>query len=156
MEDTICYLIGGAPRTGKTTLAKKLAGENGIKSLSTDSILVMMMKIVRREDYPDLFYTEMSNMFWKKVFRRQMKRGDAIEALASLLSEPQIRAVPSVPLIPAAFDWAVRFGCTVYAALYLAASAEEGIPLITADRSFWRKAKVSKEGADIVWLGDLA
>ena len=105
---------------------------------------------------PDLFYTEMSNMFWKKVFRRQMKRGDAIEALASLLSEPQIRAVPSVPLIPAAFDWAVRFGCTVYDALYLAASAEEGIPLITADRSFWRKAKVSKEGADIVWLGDLA
>lgn len=58
MEETICYLIGGAPRTGKTTLAKKLASENGIKSLSTDSILVMMMKIVRREDYPNLFYTE--------------------------------------------------------------------------------------------------
>jgi len=57
MEDTICYLIGGAPRTGKTTRAEKLASENGIKSLSTDSILVMLTKIVRREDYPNLFYT---------------------------------------------------------------------------------------------------
>ena len=58
MENTICYLIGGAPRTGKTTLAKKIASENGIKSLSTDSILVMMMKMVRREEYPNLFYTQ--------------------------------------------------------------------------------------------------
>jgi len=58
MEDAICYLIGGAPRTGKTTLAKKVAEENNIKSLSTDSLLVMMTKIVRREDYPDLFYTQ--------------------------------------------------------------------------------------------------
>lgn len=58
MDDAVCYLIGGAPRTGKTTLAEKLANENGIKSLSTDSILVMLTKIVRREDYPNLFYTQ--------------------------------------------------------------------------------------------------
>ena len=58
MENTVCYLIGGAPRTGKTTLAERLARESNMKSLSTDSISVMMTKIVRREDYPNIFYTQ--------------------------------------------------------------------------------------------------
>ena len=58
MENAQCYLIGGAPRTGKTTLAEKLVAKNSIKSLSTDSISVMMTKLVRREDYPNLFYTQ--------------------------------------------------------------------------------------------------
>jgi len=58
MENTVCYLIGGAPRTGKTTLAERLASENGIKPLSTDSISAMMTKLVRREDYPNLFYKQ--------------------------------------------------------------------------------------------------
>ncbi len=58
MEDTICYLIGGAPRTGKTTLARQLAAEHHTQPLSTDSLLVMFRKIVRREDHPDLFFIQ--------------------------------------------------------------------------------------------------
>src|SRR5687768_11791320 len=78
MEDTICYLIGGAPRTGKTTLAEALARQNGVKSLSTDSILVMMMKIVRREDYPSLFYTEGFTV--EEFYKKYSTPTDAVKA----------------------------------------------------------------------------
>lgn len=58
MENAQCYLIGGAPRTGKTTLAERIAAEHGVKSLPTDSISAIMTKLVRREDYPNLFYKQ--------------------------------------------------------------------------------------------------
>lgn len=58
MESTVCYLIGGAPRTGKTTLAKEIAKKHDTQPLSTDSLLVMFMKIVRPEDYPNLFFIQ--------------------------------------------------------------------------------------------------
>lgn len=68
MEDAVCYLIGGAPRTGKTTLGEKIAKMNDIKSLSTDAISVMMAEIVSRKDYPNLFYREDLNVgeFYEK------------------------------------------------------------------------------------------
>ncbi|HET9411649.1 MAG TPA: hypothetical protein VFO38_02275 [Candidatus Saccharimonadales bacterium] len=58
MENAQCYLVGGAPRTGKTTLAERIATKHGVKSLSTDSISVIMTKLVRRKDYPNLFYKQ--------------------------------------------------------------------------------------------------
>lgn len=94
MEDVVCYLIGGAPRTGKTTLAEKVALEHGTKSLSTDSILVMMMKMVRQEDYPDLFRTHGHTVesFYqkydtaKKVAEAEVKAGlDAEKGIVAVL-----------------------------------------------------------------------
>lgn len=49
-------LIGGAPLTGKTSLAKKLSRELNCNWLACDSISVWMANLVRREDYIELFY----------------------------------------------------------------------------------------------------
>lgn len=78
MENTVCYLIGGAPRTGKTTLANEIAANHGIKPFSTDSILVMMMKIVREEDYPDLFY--LKGMSIEEFYEKYNTAQKAVEA----------------------------------------------------------------------------
>lgn len=53
---TICYLIGGAPRTDKTTLSYKLAKEHATKPLSTDALAGIIMDTAGKDRYPALFY----------------------------------------------------------------------------------------------------
>lgn len=49
-------LIGGSPTAGKSYTARKLAEELKLPWISTDTIREQMRWIVRKEDYPDLFY----------------------------------------------------------------------------------------------------
>ncbi len=53
-------LIGGAPTIGKTYLANKLSRDIKLPWISTDIIRGLMQKVVRKEDYPALFYPPMS------------------------------------------------------------------------------------------------
>lgn len=93
MEDAVCYLIGGAPRTGKTTFANKIAKENGTKVLSTDSLMVMMRKIVRREDYPELFFIDGHTVeSFYQMYNTAQKVLDA-EVKAGLCAEKGIIAI---------------------------------------------------------------
>lgn len=48
-------LIGGAPTVGKSYTARKIAEKLKLPWISTDAIREQMRKIVRREDYPNLF-----------------------------------------------------------------------------------------------------
>jgi len=54
-------LIGGAPTTGKSFVSQKLANELSLPWISTDVIRSIMIKTVRKEDYPGLFYTTTAN-----------------------------------------------------------------------------------------------
>ena len=54
------FLIGGAPVVGKTSLARKLSEDVGLPWISTDTIRSLMQRVVRKEDYPALFYPSMS------------------------------------------------------------------------------------------------
>ena len=49
------YLIGGAPRTGKTTLAKNLSKESGVPWISTDTLESIVSTYVSKTDFPHLF-----------------------------------------------------------------------------------------------------
>lgn len=49
-------LIGGSPTAGKSYIAKKIARELKAPWISTDAIRMQMRGIVRKEDYPALFY----------------------------------------------------------------------------------------------------
>lgn len=55
MSLQVCYLIGGAPLTGKSTLSDLWAQQHQATQLSTDSIRAWMKRITRPEDYPYLF-----------------------------------------------------------------------------------------------------
>ncbi|HET9412123.1 MAG TPA: hypothetical protein VFO38_04720 [Candidatus Saccharimonadales bacterium] len=87
MENTVCYLIGGAARTGKTTMANELAVEHGIKPFCTDSLHVMLTKLVRRQDNPDLFYTH--DLSVEQFYEKNNTPQKALEATvkAALASE---------------------------------------------------------------------
>lgn len=76
------FLIGGAPLSGKSTLASELSKRLDIPWVSTDDIRKWMQAVVRKEDYPDLFYDDSPNAvtFYKKytaqeVFRLENTQG---------------------------------------------------------------------------------
>ena len=57
MAITRCYLIGGAPLTGKSKWAEAIAAAHpGAMTISTDNICSEMLRTTRPEDYPNLFY----------------------------------------------------------------------------------------------------
>ncbi|MEK7530422.1 MAG: hypothetical protein AAB573_00995 [Patescibacteria group bacterium] len=49
------YLIGGTPRAGKTTIAKRLSGELGVPWISTDTIETVVSEYVPEDKYAELF-----------------------------------------------------------------------------------------------------
>jgi 2-phosphoglycerate kinase len=51
-----CYLIGGAPLSGKSTLADTIAAKHQAVQISTDNIREWMKKVSSTKEYPDLFY----------------------------------------------------------------------------------------------------
>ena len=53
-----CFLIGGAPLTGKSTYANLLASKHQAVQFSTDNVRDWMKKVTKVQDYPRLFYGE--------------------------------------------------------------------------------------------------
>lgn len=49
-------LIGGSPVAGKSYTTRKIAEELKLPWISTDTVREMMGEIVRKKDYPDLFF----------------------------------------------------------------------------------------------------
>lgn len=50
------YLIGGTPRTGKTTLSMLLIKERPMLAASTDAIRYTLRQVINEADEPDLFH----------------------------------------------------------------------------------------------------
>ena len=64
------YLIGGAPRTGKTTLAKQLSKKLVLPWISTDTLESVVLKYFSDEELP--------LKFPKSVIRRETKQSNAV------------------------------------------------------------------------------
>ena len=58
MIEKSIILIGGAPTTGKSTMAHLVAKSLGIPWISTDQIRTIMRVVARRDDFPKLFNPE--------------------------------------------------------------------------------------------------
>ena len=56
MTQNKIILIGGSPTAGKSYTARKISEELKLPRVSTDTIRGMMRGIVRKKDYPDLFF----------------------------------------------------------------------------------------------------
>ena len=50
------YLIGGTPRSGKTTLTMRFLRERPILATSTDAIRYTLRRVIKEADEPDLFH----------------------------------------------------------------------------------------------------
>lgn len=113
--------------------------------------------LVESEDQhvvPDLLFVEFANVLWLK--RRQgaisaTQAEQAIDGLLQLFSIFDI--VWSVELMGDAMDLAVALDHPVYDCFYLGLAQRLGVPLVTADRAFWRTVRRHRPGANIRLLG---
>lgn len=82
---------------------------------------------------PDLIYSEMGNVLWKKCLREEIGDEDVRKIIGAIMEAFPANIVRSRPLLPAAFE--IAYGCrrTLYDSLYIAlAIAKKGV-FITAD-----------------------
>jgi predicted nucleic acid-binding protein len=103
---------------------------------------------------PDLFFTEITNVLWKKVQRHQMEADDVQYAL-ELLLQLDFVVLPSKPLVALALEISLHHGCSAYDATYLSAAIESSCPLVTADGRFYNKLKNTAYAFHLLWVEDV-
>lgn len=98
---------------------------------------------------PDLFFSELGNIFWKAVRRGRLSR-DVAEASLANAAELRITAVPSRGILHRAFAIATEFDRSVYDSVYVALAAASDATLLTADQ---RLANALTPHFPVQWLG---
>jgi predicted nucleic acid-binding protein len=88
---------------------------------------------------PDVLPVECCNALWASV-RRGLLSADGARAGHAFILDAGMVLTPSLRLLPAALDLAMRLDHPVYDCLYLALIAETGAPLVTVDRGLIRAA----------------
>ena len=82
---------------------------------------------------PQLLVAEFGNVLWKKVQRGELDGAEAVDIADAFVRACPIRLRPSLPYSALALDLALRFGRSVYDALFLAVAVADGGSYVTAD-----------------------
>ena len=104
---------------------------------------------------PDLLVPEVTNVFWKRVQRRELTQAD-VEIILRMLLEDHIdvtvRLLPSRILVKQAWQIARTAGQSVYDSLYLAGAVQAKCKLVTADERFIRSIRNPNLRSHVVYL----
>jgi len=98
---------------------------------------------------PDLFWSELGNVFWKSSLRGRLSKDQAANSITQA-RQLGLLVLPTIDLVSQAFKIAVTSGRTVYDSIYIAAAVSENTELLTADERL-----VNATGArfPVRWLG---
>ena len=91
---------------------------------------------------PDLIFSELGNVLWKKTRNRDIDKRVANTIINAFLEFP-IKIYSSALLMISAYELAEKFNSTVYDCMYLACAITEECPLVTADKRFFNEIKKS-------------
>ena len=93
-SDRNIVLIGGAPTTGKSTMADLMAKHFGIPWISTDQIREIMRTTASKKDFPILFYTKdytaerfLTEFSAEQIVKLEMEQGEEVWAGVKVLIE---------------------------------------------------------------------
>lgn len=111
-----------------------------------------------RDDYllfaPDLIWTELGNVLWKKWRQREIEANMARLILEDFRRFPlEVRS--SDTLLATAWAIAEELHQTMYDSLYLALAESKGYRLVTADHRFYNGLKDSRLGPMLLRVEDL-
>jgi predicted nucleic acid-binding protein len=85
---------------------------------------------------PELVYSEVGNIVWKKIVRREISDEEGRQILQGFEAIP-FQAHPTRGLLRLAFEIAFGLNRTIYDSTYLALAVAEGSVLVTADRKLY-------------------
>lgn len=132
-------------------MAKSLVIDSGIvvkwitdepDSESASSILDKYAEKEIKLFAPDLIFSEIGNVIWRKTTFENFAVSDAENAIDSL-NEIVIQTISSFSLFESAFLIAINHKRTFYDSLYLAASNHLGCRFVTADERLYNSTRTS-------------
>jgi predicted nucleic acid-binding protein len=101
---------------------------------------------------PDLIYPEVGNILWKKERLKELSRSE-VGAITEAIGVLPITVEGSKPLLPLAVEIGVRYGITVYDAMYVSIAKVYEIALVTADRKLVDRMAKGDFKESLLWLG---
>ncbi len=102
---------------------------------------------------PDSFSIELNNVIRNKARRQEITALEA-SSIVGRIPALQVTLAPSSPLLPAAFDIAIRYERSVYDALYVALAIREQCQFVTADRRLYN-ALLPDFPETLLWIEDI-
>ena len=102
---------------------------------------------------PDLLVAEFGDVLWKKVRRGELSPAEAREIAEALVQACPVTLRPSLPYSASALDIAIRFGRSVYDALYVSVAVAEGGLYVTADERLVDALTSTDLAPFVRWLG---
>ena len=97
---------------------------------------------------PDLFWSELANIFWKAVRQSRWSAADAQKALSAVLDR-NFPTLPVTRLVSDALSIALAFDRSAYDSLYVAAALQSKSVLVTADEKL---ANATAARLPVKWL----
>lgn len=102
---------------------------------------------------PDLMFTEVGNILWKKIGRQELTKNQ-VRMFAHIISDAPVEVHAAAPLLEAAVEIAMDTGRTVYDSLYLALAVQLNCRLVTADSKLLNSLIGGPLSSHILWIGD--
>ena len=106
----------------------------------------------RRLHAPDLLYSEVANVIWKRHCRGEIDRTDAVKLFSDIMELP-LEIASSDQLVGPALELAMQTGRTVYDCLYVALAVEIKTVMISTDRRLVNSLTSGPLKDHVVWLG---
>ena len=103
---------------------------------------------------PDLIFSEVGNILWKRVRSNQMLEAEAEMVLQSL-GALSLTVSPSWPLVLPALTIACTTQRTVYDSIYLALAVRENAIMATADEKLYNALQATPLGPCVLWVEDI-
>ena len=103
---------------------------------------------------PDLIWSELGNVLWKRWRRRELTREVASEILSDFGRYP-LRIVRSGPILNETWRLASTLNRSFYDSLYLALAEMQKCALVTADLSFFNALKGSRLSTPVMWVEEI-
>jgi len=102
---------------------------------------------------PDLMYSEIGNILWKKHRMQELTIAEIEEISREILSLP-LKVIPSKSILQLAIDVGIAYNITVYDAIYVSVAKIYDTKLITADKRLVDKLSKTPVSNNVEWLGE--
>jgi predicted nucleic acid-binding protein len=103
---------------------------------------------------PDLIWSELGNVLWKRWRRRELTREAASEILNDFRRYP-LGIVCSGPILGNAWRLASTLNRSFYDSVYLAVAETQKCPLATADSKFFNALKSNRLSTTVIWVEEI-